>query len=88
MWMQLSPTLLQHGAAKWFVGQALAAQSIKIGDPSIVVAEGMGSMSTAPHLVHWRTEVRVGDIPVTDSILCQVLRVHFTSVMWALQLKM
>ncbi|XP_038382407.1 acetyl-CoA acetyltransferase, cytosolic-like [Canis lupus familiaris] len=38
----------------------LAAQSIGIGDSSIVVAGGMESMSKAPHLVHLRAGVKIG----------------------------
>ncbi|XP_054577714.1 acetyl-CoA acetyltransferase, cytosolic isoform X2 [Eptesicus fuscus] len=47
----------------------LAAQSIQLGDSSIVVAGGMENMSKAPHLVHLRTGVRLGETPLTDSIL-------------------
>ncbi|XP_042545676.1 acetyl-CoA acetyltransferase, cytosolic [Dipodomys spectabilis] len=47
----------------------LAAQSIRIGDSSIVVAGGMESMSKAPHLAHLRTGVRMGEMPLADSIL-------------------
>lgn len=65
----------------------LAAQSIKIRDSSVGVAEGMENMSRAPYLVHWRTGIRMGDIPLTDSILCFVLQMRFTPIAWALQLK-
>ncbi|KAB1275632.1 Acetyl-CoA acetyltransferase; cytosolic [Camelus dromedarius] len=51
----------------------LAAQSIGIGDSSIVVAGGMESMSKAPHLVHLRTGVKIGETALTDSILCDGL---------------
>uniref|UniRef100_A0A8C2QWM1 Acetyl-CoA acetyltransferase 2 n=1 Tax=Capra hircus TaxID=9925 RepID=A0A8C2QWM1_CAPHI len=51
----------------------LAAQSIRIGDSSIVVAGGMENMSKAPHLVHLRTGVKVGEKPLADSILCDGL---------------
>ncbi|XP_036104413.1 acetyl-CoA acetyltransferase, cytosolic [Molossus molossus] len=51
----------------------LAEQSIKIGDSSIVVAGGMENMSKAPHLVHLRTGVRMGETPLSDSILCDGL---------------
>ncbi|XP_036270906.1 acetyl-CoA acetyltransferase, cytosolic isoform X1 [Pipistrellus kuhlii] len=47
----------------------LAAQSIQLGDSSIVVAGGMENMSKAPHLVHLRTGVKLGETPLTDSIL-------------------
>ncbi|XP_005390776.1 PREDICTED: acetyl-CoA acetyltransferase, cytosolic [Chinchilla lanigera] len=51
----------------------LAAQSIGIGDSSIVVAGGMESMSKAPHLVHLRTGMKIGEMPLRDSILCDGL---------------
>ncbi|XP_045698698.1 acetyl-CoA acetyltransferase, cytosolic [Phyllostomus hastatus] len=51
----------------------LAAQSIRMGDSSIVVAGGMESMSKAPHLAHLRTGVRMGETPLMDSILCDGL---------------
>ncbi|KAM5327495.1 acetyl-CoA acetyltransferase, cytosolic [Glossophaga mutica] len=51
----------------------LAAQSIRTGDSRIVVAGGMENMSKAPHLVHLRTGVRMGETPLTDSILCDGL---------------
>ncbi|KAM8788008.1 acetyl-CoA acetyltransferase, cytosolic [Rhynchonycteris naso] len=57
----------------------LAAQSIGMGDSSIVVAGGMESMSKAPHLVHLRTGVRVGDTQLADSILCDGLTDAFHS---------
>lgn len=66
----------------------LAAQSVKIGDSSMVAAEGMESMSKAPHRVPWRTGVRMGETPLTDSFPCHVLWMHFTPITWALQLKM
>ncbi|XP_037376576.1 acetyl-CoA acetyltransferase, cytosolic isoform X2 [Talpa occidentalis] len=47
----------------------LAAQSIGMGDSSIVVAGGMESMSKAPHLAHLRAGVRMGETPLSDSIL-------------------
>ncbi|XP_024407779.1 acetyl-CoA acetyltransferase, cytosolic isoform X2 [Desmodus rotundus] len=51
----------------------LAAQSIRMGDSSTVVAGGMESMSKAPHVVHLRTGVRMGETPLADSILCDGL---------------
>lgn len=51
----------------------LAVQSIRIGDSSIVVAGGMESMSKAPHLVHLRTGVKMGETPLRDSVLCDGL---------------
>ncbi|CAO2628701.1 Acetyl-CoA acetyltransferase, cytosolic [Lemmus lemmus] len=51
----------------------LAAQSIAIGDSSIVVAGGMENMSKAPHLAHLRAGVKMGEMPLADSILCDGL---------------
>ena len=48
----------------------LAAQSIRAGDNSIVVAGGMESMSNAPHLVRGeRWGVKIGDSRVVDAML-------------------
>lgn len=57
----------------------LAAQSIRIGDSSIVVAGGMESMSKAPHLVHLREGVKIGEMALRDSILCDGLTDAFHS---------
>ncbi|GAB1300530.1 Acetyl-CoA acetyltransferase, cytosolic [Apodemus speciosus] len=51
----------------------LAAQSIAMGDSTIVVAGGMENMSKAPHLAHLRTGVKMGEVPLADSILCDGL---------------
>lgn len=56
----------------------LAAQSIRIGDSSIV-AGGMENISKAPHLAHLRTGVKIGENPLTDSILCGGLTDAFHS---------
>ncbi|XP_012615120.1 acetyl-CoA acetyltransferase, cytosolic [Microcebus murinus] len=55
----------------------LAAQSIGLGDSSIVVAGGMENMSKAPHLVHLRTGVKLGESALADSILCDGLTCAF-----------
>ncbi|XP_026360944.1 acetyl-CoA acetyltransferase, cytosolic [Ursus maritimus] len=57
----------------------LAAQSIGIGDSSIVVAGGMESMSKAPHFIHLRAGVKIGEVPLADSILCDGLTDAFHS---------
>nr|XP_054361603.1 acetyl-CoA acetyltransferase, cytosolic isoform X2 [Mirounga angustirostris] len=57
----------------------LAAQSVGIGDSSIVVAGGMESMSKAPHLIHLRAGVKIGEMPLADSILCDGLTDAFHS---------
>lgn len=51
----------------------LAAQSIAMGDSTIVVAGGMENMSKAPHLAHLRTGVKMGEMSLADSILCDGL---------------
>uniref|UniRef100_A0A8B9QBK7 Thiolase N-terminal domain-containing protein n=1 Tax=Apteryx owenii TaxID=8824 RepID=A0A8B9QBK7_APTOW len=47
----------------------LAAQSILMGDSSIVVAGGMESMSKAPHVIHMRAGVKMGEAALQDSII-------------------
>ncbi|XP_068794959.1 acetyl-CoA acetyltransferase, cytosolic [Struthio camelus] len=47
----------------------LAAQSILMGDSSIVVAGGMESMSKAPHIIHMRAGVKMGEVSLQDSII-------------------
>ncbi|XP_053150503.1 acetyl-CoA acetyltransferase, cytosolic [Hemicordylus capensis] len=47
----------------------LGAQSIMAGDSSLVVAGGMESMSKAPHLIHMRSGVRMGETSLQDSII-------------------
>ncbi|NWS08138.1 THIC protein, partial [Motacilla alba] len=47
----------------------LAAQSILIGDSSIVVAGGMESMSKAPHVIHMRAGVKMGEASLQDTII-------------------
>ncbi|XP_063163969.1 acetyl-CoA acetyltransferase, cytosolic [Candoia aspera] len=47
----------------------LGAQSIKTGDSSIVVAGGMENMSKAPHIIHLRSGVKMGETSLQDSII-------------------
>uniref|UniRef100_A0A8C6Z8L9 Thiolase N-terminal domain-containing protein n=1 Tax=Nothoprocta perdicaria TaxID=30464 RepID=A0A8C6Z8L9_NOTPE len=47
----------------------LAAQSILVGDASIVVAGGMESMSKAPHVIHMRDGVKMGEASLKDTII-------------------
>ncbi|KAM9797972.1 acetyl-CoA acetyltransferase, cytosolic [Neosynchiropus ocellatus] len=51
----------------------LGAQSIQMGESSVVVAGGMESMSRAPHTVHMRSGVRMGDAPLQDSMVADGL---------------
>ncbi|POI28389.1 hypothetical protein CIB84_007861 [Bambusicola thoracicus] len=47
----------------------LGAQSIMTGDSSIVVAGGMESMSKAPHAIHMRAGVKMGEASLQDTII-------------------
>uniref|UniRef100_A0A098M0Y1 Acetyl-CoA acetyltransferase 2 n=1 Tax=Hypsiglena sp. JMG-2014 TaxID=1550645 RepID=A0A098M0Y1_9SAUR len=47
----------------------LGAQSIMTGDSSIVVAGGMENMSKAPHVIHLRGGVKMGEASLQDSII-------------------
>lgn len=48
----------------------LAAQAVKLGDETLVVAGGMESMSNAPHVLHrGRTGWKLGNQPLTDALL-------------------
>lgn len=47
----------------------LGAQSIMTGESTIVVAGGMENMSRAPHILHMRSGVKMGDAALQDSIL-------------------
>ncbi|KAM9840400.1 acetyl-CoA acetyltransferase, cytosolic [Aulostomus maculatus] len=51
----------------------LAAQSIQTGESSVVVAGGMESMSRAPHTVHMRAGVKMGDASMQDSMVADGL---------------
>jgi acetyl-CoA C-acetyltransferase len=48
---------------------ALAAQQIAEGSSKIVVAGGQESMSQAPHVAHLRNGVKMGELPLLDSML-------------------
>ncbi|XP_029281488.1 acetyl-CoA acetyltransferase, cytosolic [Cottoperca gobio] len=51
----------------------LGAQSIQTGESTVVVAGGMESMSRAPHTLHMRAGVRMGDASLQDSIVADGL---------------
>ncbi|XP_051853999.1 acetyl-CoA acetyltransferase, cytosolic [Antechinus flavipes] len=51
----------------------LGAQSVGTGESSIVIAGGMESMSKAPHFVHLRTGLKMGETPLKDSVICDGL---------------
>ncbi|XP_060097676.1 acetyl-CoA acetyltransferase, cytosolic-like [Heteronotia binoei] len=46
----------------------LGAQSIMTGESSVVVAGGMENMSKAPHIIHMRNGMKMGDACLQDSI--------------------
>nr|CAB3219667.1 3-ketoacyl-CoA thiolase, mitochondrial-like [Phallusia mammillata] len=48
---------------------ALAFQAIKCGDAKIVVAGGQESMSMAPHCVHMRAGVKMGNTNLVDTMV-------------------
>ncbi|XP_053238280.1 acetyl-CoA acetyltransferase, cytosolic [Podarcis raffonei] len=47
----------------------LGAQSIMVGDSSIVVAGGMESMSKAPHVIHMRNGLKMGEASLQDTLI-------------------
>ncbi|XP_070589898.1 acetyl-CoA acetyltransferase, cytosolic-like [Erythrolamprus reginae] len=47
----------------------LGAQSIMTGDSSIVVAGGMENMSMAPHVIHLRGGVKMGEASLQDTVI-------------------
>ncbi|XP_078086152.1 acetyl-CoA acetyltransferase, cytosolic [Mustelus asterias] len=51
----------------------LATQAIVTGNSSIVVAGGMENMSKTPHVALMRTGIKMGDVSLQDSILCDGL---------------
>jgi acetyl-CoA C-acetyltransferase len=48
---------------------ALGYQAILAGDSEIVVAGGQESMSQAPHCMHLRNGVKMGDAPLVDTMI-------------------
>ncbi|NWG91321.1 MAG: acetyl-CoA C-acetyltransferase [Parvularculaceae bacterium] len=48
---------------------ALAAQQVKTGDASIVVAGGQENMSLSPHAMFLRNGVRMGDVSQVDTMI-------------------
>jgi acetyl-CoA C-acetyltransferase len=48
---------------------ALGYQAIKTGDCNIVVAGGQESMSQAPHCIHLRNGVKMGDAQMVDTMI-------------------
>jgi acetyl-CoA C-acetyltransferase len=48
---------------------ALGYQAIRVGDSDIVVAGGQESMSQAPHCIHLRNGVKMGDAAMVDTMI-------------------
>ena len=48
---------------------ALGYQSLQLGDVQIVVAGGQESMSQSPHCTHVRTGIKMGDVPLVDTVI-------------------
>ena len=48
---------------------ALGYQAIRNGDSDIVVAGGQESMSQAPHCIHLRNGVKMGDAELVDTMI-------------------
>ena len=48
---------------------ALGFQAIKLGDAEIVIAGGQESMSQAPHCMHLRNGVKMGDTQLIDTMI-------------------
>jgi len=48
---------------------ANAYQSIKAGDASMIIAGGQESMTNAPHAIHMRNGVKLGDANLVDTML-------------------
>ncbi|MFO1536164.1 MAG: acetyl-CoA C-acyltransferase [Thermoplasmatota archaeon] len=57
----------------------LAAQAIKAGDRTVVVAGGMESMSNAPHLLLGSRHIRLGDAKLVDSMIHDGLWDHYNA---------
>jgi acetyl-CoA C-acetyltransferase len=57
----------------------LAAQAIKAGDRTVVVAGGMESMTNAPHLLLGSRTIRIGDAKLVDSMVHDGLWDHYNA---------
>ncbi len=69
---------IPHAATAFIINQvcgsglrsvALGAQSLRLGESSIVVAGGQESMSQAPHCVYLRSGVRMGNAELIDTMI-------------------
>ena len=60
---------INHVCGSGLKAVGLAAQAIRTGDSSIVVAGGQESMSLAPHAMHLRNGVKMGDGAMVDTMI-------------------
>src|SRR5579875_1468005 len=62
-------SLPAHKLGEVAIAAALGYQAIRAGDSAIVVAGGQESMSRAPHCIHLRNGVKMGDIELIDTMI-------------------
>jgi acetyl-CoA C-acetyltransferase len=60
---------INHVCGSGLKAVGLAAQAIRTGDSSIVVAGGQESMSQAPHAMHLRNGTKMGDSAMVDTMI-------------------
>ena len=60
---------INHVCGSGLKAVGLAAQAIRTGDSSIVVAGGQESMSQAPHAMHLRNGTKMGDGAMIDTMI-------------------
>ncbi|MCA8926837.1 MAG: acetyl-CoA C-acetyltransferase [Alphaproteobacteria bacterium] len=60
---------INHVCGSGLKAVGLAAQAIRAGDSSIVVAGGQESMSQAPHATYLRTGTKMGDTSMVDTMI-------------------
>lgn len=60
---------INHVCGSGLKAVGLAAQAIRTGDSNIVVAGGQESMSQAPHAMHLRNGVKMGDGAMVDTMI-------------------
>jgi acetyl-CoA C-acetyltransferase len=60
---------INHVCGSGLKAVGLAAQAIRTGDSSIVVAGGQESMSQAPHAMHLRNGTKMGDGALVDTMI-------------------
>jgi len=60
---------INHVCGSGLKAVGLAAQAIRSGDSSIVVAGGQESMSQAPHAMHLRNGTKMGDAAMIDTMI-------------------